>query len=274
MRSLLAFVLAFCILIGSDARAKGRAPTAFTLSEQSFSDYLCNLKKRLQYRHRPWNKKMCSKIARATLTSARKYGVNPLLVSSVYLNESELVGSAVLTSRRKNGQPFAADIGLMGIRCRLGRGNICTNSGVRGLKLADLADPVRNIDIGTRRLAYWMKGAGEEKISVWRKGKRHRELIPCRHTNHAWWAHYNHGSRYYATGRARHYPHRIAVLYWALVDSLRQPVPPELEGPITVRDRRRPPRTLSQPVGRRYKRLVRMIRASAAEVVPPLAASR
>jgi len=47
-----------------------------------------------------------------------------------------------------------------------------------------------------------------------------QKFVACAHKNHAYWAHYNHGPMYIDHGPARHYPHRIGVLYYALARTL------------------------------------------------------
>lgn len=245
----------------------GAFPGKPTVDQPTLSDFLCKLKKKVQYRHAPWDTTMCDTVSSAVLRSSKRHDVHPLLIVGTMTNESELVAGAMLAARKFDGKPLPTDAGLMGIRCILHKGK-CRNSGIRGMTLKEVLDPATNIEIGTRRLAYWRKHS-KEKVTVWRRGRRYRELVPCSHRNHAFWAHYNHGERYFASGRARHYPHRVGVLYGALVRAFHQEMPKELLGPITVKDRYKRPRSIDKPVGRRYKRLVRVI-AEAAREVPAL----
>ena len=86
-------------------------------------------------------------------------------------------------------------------------------------------EPLTNIELGARYLAHYRDGAGRSRITVRVRQPdgtvltTHRN-VPCRHSDHAYWAHYNHGTRYIAHGQARFYPIHVAALYAALGESL------------------------------------------------------
>jgi hypothetical protein len=201
------------------------------------------------------------------LTAADKYDLSPALILAVMLNESDLDEKAV-TPYFRGGTVYAKDSGLMGIRCVFdGRGR-CGNGHVRGMRARDIADPVTNIQLGARELAYTRDKGGVERRTVRVQGDNGQittraKLVRCRHQSHAYWAHYNHGSFYLSSGNARHYPHRVAVLYYALARSLGLPDDEVTSGPITIRDKGMRARTADRPIETRYRTLASKIYESA-----------
>ena len=124
-----------------------------------------------------------------------------------------------------------------------------------------------------------IKVSEQTKVTVKRKGKTRivtktitklvdgkREQVtkdvPCRHKNHGFWAHYNHGPRYIDKGYARHYPHRIAVLDHALAQVMNVPAPELTSGAITIQDPGKRARTADRPMEPRYKKLCDQILTS------------
>jgi hypothetical protein len=161
----------------------------------------------------------------------------------------------------------------MGIRCVLAKGR-CTNAFVRGMPWRKVMDPVTNVELGALYLAHYRDGGGRSQVTV-----RVREPdgsvrttvrnIPCPHRDHAWWAHYNHGTRYISHGQARFYPHHVAVLQDALADSLgleREAVAPR----YTLAGLQRADR----PTARRYVQLCSLIRATMATASLTASATR
>ncbi|MDZ4694652.1 MAG: transglycosylase SLT domain-containing protein, partial [Deltaproteobacteria bacterium] len=197
------------------------------------------------------------------IESAEKYDLHPALLLAVAITESDLDDKADRASR-KNGEIFARDGGLMGLRCLTnGKGN-CTNSLVRGMDWKDILDPLTNIATGAQMLAHYRDGGSIEpessRASSGRKSTRKVHYRQCRHRTHAYWAHYNHGPLYKPTGYARHYPHRVAVLYHALVRALNASLPDELTGKnLTIGDPGKRVRTADRPVEDRYKSLTEHI---------------
>jgi hypothetical protein len=162
---------------------------------------LCSLKGRIA-RRKPWTPALCQALARGVTESAARHGLSPALVLAVMIQESDLDERAARVSR--SGDAIAKDSGLMGIRCVLdGRGR-CTNGLVRGMPWRQVMDPLTNIELGARYLAHY----------------RDERNLRCRHRDHAYWAHYNHGTRYISRGQARFYPLHVGALYAALGESL------------------------------------------------------
>jgi hypothetical protein len=225
---------------------------------------LCEIKDRVRWRTPAWKPAFCERIANAVLDSAKRYAVSPLLIVSVMINESDMNEKAFRTTM-KNGRLYAKDGGLMGLRCIVDDHDRCVNGNVRGLAWSHVMDPVSNIDIGARELAYWRDGGGITRVTVrTRDGhgvlQTKQKSIPCAHKTHAFWAHYNHGPRYIDSGRARHYPHRIAVLYYALSRVMHVDTTTLTSMRLTVTDQGKRPRTADRPVEARYRKLCDAIR--------------
>lgn len=226
-------------------------------SESCLASTICSLKQRVRWRTPAWRPEFCLRIARAVLSSAARHDMPPSLILAIMLNESDLNEKAFRVSLR-GGVVYAKDSGLMGIRCVVDRAGGCVNGNVRGLAWSKLMDPFTNIELGARQLDHW-RTAGVARATTTGKPR----YVRCRHATHAYWAHYNHGPLYIDSGRARHYPHRIAVLYYALARAM------NLESPeltrshaITIRDPGRRRRTSDRPVEARYRKLCAHIRES------------
>lgn len=231
--------------------------------QECFASTVCNLKNRVRWRTPAWTPDVCRRIADGVLTSARRHDVPPALVLAVMLNESDLNENAYRASLR-NGEVYAKDSGLMGIRCVLDEQQRCTNGSVRGMAWKEVMDPLTNIDLGARELAKWRRGGGVARVTVRVRDRAGRvqtkdKYVPCQHKTHAYWAHYNHGPVYIDRGPARHYPHRIAVLYYALARALNVDAP-ELRERVTIRDPGLRERTPERPVEPRYRKLAEQIR--------------
>lgn len=234
-------------------------------SETCVAETICGLKNRVRWRSAAWSPSYCRLIAKGVLTASSKYDVSPALLMAIMLNESDLDEKAVVTHVRGTNR-FAKDSGLMGIRCIIDEKGRCTNGNVRGLAWKTVMDPVKNIELGARELAYWRAGGGVTKVTVRKRDKsgnivEKTKIVPCQHKTHAYWAHYNHGPRYIDHGPARHYPHRIAVLYSALAKTLDMPAPELHSMRITINDPGMRPRTPDRPVEARYRILCEKIRS-------------
>jgi len=153
----------------------------------------------------------------------------------------------------------------MGIRCIVDKKGGCTNGHVRGMAWTQVMDPMTNVDVGARELAHWRDGGGITNVTV-RTRDSHGVLhttekhVPCAHRTHAYWAHYNHGPRYIDRGPARHYPHRIAVLYYALARAMNMDTSSLTSMRLTIIDPGKRPRTADHPVEARYQKLCHAIR--------------
>jgi hypothetical protein len=237
---------------------------------------LCATKEQVRWHAPAWTPSMCQEVARAVIAAALKYRLSPALLLGVMLNESDL-DENVVTHYRKAGAVYAQDSGLMGVRCVYdGRGR-CGNGIVRGLTPRQTADFSRNIDLGAQILAMARDGDGVERRVVHKRlpdgeSVTTSKLVRCRHRNHAWWAHYNHGSFYIARGSARHYPHRVAVLYHAWAQGLRLPDGELWDRPLTITDPGRRPRTADRPVEPRFRSLVAKIYSATGRTPQSLAA--
>ena len=225
---------------------------------------ICEVKDRLRWRTAAWKPAFCEQVAKAVLDSSRRHSLSPSLILAVMINESDMNEKAFRTTL-KNGALYAKDGGLMGIRCVVDKKGRCTNGNVRGMRWSEVMDPITNIDMGARELAHWRHGGGITNVTVRLRGKDgliHTKLkqVPCAHKTHAYWAHYNHGPRYIDRGPARHYPHRIAVLYYAIARAMNMSTAELTSMRLTVRDRGKRPRTADRPVEARYQKLCQAIR--------------
>jgi len=209
------------------AKPAGPAPQVAPTAEPHaggacLAQALCSLKGRIA-RRKPWAPALCQAVARGVTESAARHGLSPALLLAVMIQESDLDEQAARLSRSRGA--IAKDSGLMGIRCVLDARGRCTNGLVRGMSWREVMDPLTNIELGARYLAHYRDGAGRSRITVRvRQPDGSFQLVnrnvPCRHQDHAYWAHYNHGTRYIAHGQARFYPRHVAALYTALGESL------------------------------------------------------
>ena len=224
---------------------------------------ICAIKDRIRWQTAAWTPTQCTKIATAVLTSSKHYSISPSLLLAVMINESDLNEKAARITMREN-KVYAKDSGLMAVRCVLDRRNRCLNGNVRGMAWSALMDPATNIAAGARELAYWRSGGAVVKkvVKVRDASGKLRPIfknVPCRHTDHAYWAHYNHGPFYIAKGYARHYPHRVAVLDHALATALNVDAPELRATHITIHDAGKRERTADRPVEARYRKLCSQI---------------
>jgi hypothetical protein len=230
---------------------------AAPVDPRCLADTLCALKDKVRWGTPAWNPRTCRRVADAVLAASVQYDLSPALLLAVMLNESDLDDKAA-TAYRREGAVYAKDAGLMGIRCVFDKRGRCGNGHVRGLSFRTVMDPVKNVALGARELAYFRDEGGVERRIVRERSSggaiaTRTRYVRCKHRSHAYWAHYNHGSFYISRGHARHYPHRVAVLYHALAQALGLPAPELVTGPITVRDPGRRARTVDRPVEPRYR---------------------
>jgi hypothetical protein len=225
---------------------------------------ICEVKDRVRWRTSAWKPEFCERIASAVLEASKRHDVPPSLILAVMINESDMNEKAFRTTV-KQGTVYAKDGGLMGIRCIVDKRGHCINGNVRGQAWIDVMDPVKNIDIGARELGHWAHGGGVTNVTVRTRDtdgimRTKQRQVPCAHRTHAYWAHYNHGPRYIDRGPARHYPHRVAVLYYALARAMNIDTTSLTSMHLTVTDPGKRPRTADRPVEARYQKLCQAIR--------------
>jgi hypothetical protein len=191
--------------------------------DDCLAEGLCRLQHQVGRQRGLWTPETCRSVAAGMTASAARHGLSPALLLAVMIQESNLDEHAVRESH-PHGK-LARDSGLMGIRCHLdGRGR-CTNGLVRGLPWRQLMSPLTNIEFGAQYLALYRDGAGRSRVvsRTRQPDGTVREVarsVPCRHLDHAYWAHYNHGTHYIAHGPARWYPVDVAALYAAVGETL------------------------------------------------------
>jgi len=226
---------------------------------------ICSIKQKIRWMTPAWTPPECQRIANAVAASSKRHELSPTLLLAIMINESDMNEKAFRLTLR-GGKVYAKDGGLMAIRCVLDRREHCLNGNVRGMAWKDIMDPVTNIEVGARELAYWRDGGGVASRTINRRDNQgHVQQItkdgPCHHLTHAWWAHYNHGPRYIDKGYPRHYPHRIAVLDHALATVMNLDAP-ELNRRITIHDPGKRERTVDRPLEKRFKKLYNEILSS------------
>jgi hypothetical protein len=226
---------------------------------------ICSVKQKIRWMTPAWTPAECQRIANAVESSSKRHDLSPTLLLAIMINESDMNEKAFRMTLR-GGKVYAKDGGLMAIRCVLDRKDHCVNGNVRGMAWKDIMDPVTNIEVGARELAYWRDGGGVATRTINRRDSQgHIQQItkngPCHHLTHAWWAHYNHGPRYIEKGYPRHYPHRIAVLDHALATVMNVDAP-ELKQRITIHDPGKRERTVDRPLEKRFKKLYNEILSS------------
>ena len=235
-------------------------------SEDCLANTVCAVKDRVRWRAPAWKPEFCQKVAHAVLESSERYQIPPALILAVMINESDMNEATFRTTARE-GAVYAKDGGLMGIRCIVDKQGRCGNGHVRGMTWKEVMDPATNIALGARELAHYRDGGGVAKVTVRTRGDNgqivlRQKFAPCAHKNHAYWAHYNHGPLYIDHGPARHYPHRIGVLYYALARTMGVDTTEVTTTRLTVNDPGRRPRTFDHPVEARYQKLCQAIRDS------------
>ena len=239
-------------------------PTNDAPSKSCLANTICEIKDRVRWRTPPWKPAFCERIANAVLESAKRYDVPPSLIVAIMINESDM-NERAFRATVKGSTVYAKDGGLMGIRCVVDKRGRCKNGNVRGLKWSEIMNPVRNIDIGARELGHWRHGGGVVEKTVRtrdRNGVLHSKLrkVPCSHRTHAYWAHYNHGPQYIDKGPARHYPHRVGVIYYVVARAMNLDTTELTSMQLTIRDRGKRLRTADRPVEARYQKLCQAIR--------------
>ena len=245
-------------------------------SEDCLANTICAVKDHVRWRAPAWKPEFCRKISHAVLESAERYQIPPALILAVMINESDMNESTFRITVRA-GAVYARDGGLMGIRCIVDKHSHCGNGLVRGMAWKEVMDPTTNIALGARELAHFRDGGGVSKVTVRaRDNKGHlvvrQKFVACAHKNHAYWAHYNHGPMYIDHGPARHYPHRIGVLYYALARIMGVDTTEVTTTRLTINDRGRRPRTYDHPVEARYQKLCQAIRNSKSACTSPTTA--
>jgi len=243
----------------ASAKTASQGPT-----ESCLANTICEVKDRVRWRTPAWRPTYCERIAHAVYESSQQYDVPASLLLAVMINESDMNENAVRTTM-KNGTVYAKDGGLMGIRCIVDKQGRCINGLVRGLHWKEVMNPVKNIEIAARELAHYRDGGGISTTTVRTRDshgilRTRQKSIPCLHKTHAYWAHYNHGPHYIDHGPARHYPHRIAVLYYALSRAMNVDTTTLTSMRLTVVDRGKRPRTADRPIEARYQKLCQAIR--------------
>ena len=226
---------------------------------------ICAIKDKIRWQTPAWSPQKCQEIGRAVLASAKKHDLSPTLLLAVMINESDLNEKAARPTMHEE-KLYAKDSGLMGLRCVFDRRGHCVNGNMRGVAWTQLMDPTTNIEMGARELAYWRDGGATTNVVVKvrdRNGHLRPMLrkVPCRHKDHAYWAHYNHGPRYINQGYPRHYPHRVAVLDHALATVLNVDAPELVGKRITTHDVGKRDRTIDRPIEPRYKKLCTQIQS-------------
>lgn len=226
---------------------------------------ICAIKDKIRWQTPSWNEQKCQEIGRAVLSSAKRHNLSPTLLLAVMINESDLNEKASRPTMHEN-KLYAKDSGLMGLRCVFDKKGRCVNGNMRGTAWTQLMDPATNIEMGAKELAYWRDGGATTNLVVKvRDCNGHLRpvlrKVPCRHKDHAYWAHYNHGPRYINEGYPRHYPQRVAVLDHALATVLSVDAPELAVKRITVHDVGKRDRTADRPVEPRYKKLCTQIQS-------------
>lgn len=247
-------------------------------NEPCFTSTVCAIKNKVRWGQPAWTPDQCRKIAGGVLGSAKRHRLPPSLILAVMINESDMNEKAVHVTTR-DSVVYAKDSGLMGIRCIVDKHGRCGNGHVRGMKWTSVMDPLTNIELGARELARWRDGAGIQKVTVRKRDASGRiqtrdKWVPCEHKTHAYWAHYNHGPRYIDTGPARHYPHRIAVLYHAVSKAMNLDAPALRAMRVTIHDPGMRPRTADRPVEARYRKLSEQIKDAGSQCRVATAALR
>jgi hypothetical protein len=239
--------------------AAGQASDDAVPGDSCLAKTICAVKNKIRWQTPAWTPAQCQRIAGAVATSSKRHDLSPTLLLAIMINESDMNEKASRVYLRDN-KVYAKDGGLMAIRCVVDKKDRCVNGNVRGMRWKDLMDPLTNIEVGARELAYWRDGGGVTSTTVTRRDssghlQKVKKDVQCHHKTHAFWAHYNHGPRYIDRGYPRHYPHRIAVLDHALATVMNID-PPELSsGRITIHDPGKRERTIDRPLEPRFKKL-------------------
>lgn len=245
---------------GSDHAAESVMPDVNCMSRT-----ICAIKDKIRWQTPAWSASKCQEIGKDILTSAQRHHLSPTLLLAVMINESDLNEKSARPTMHDK-KLYAKDSGLMAIRCVLDRREHCLNGNVRGMSWNDVMTPATNIELGAHELAFWRDGGATTNVVVKlrdRNGHLRPVLrrVPCKHKDHAYWAHYNHGPRYISQGYPRHYPHRVAVIDHALATVLNVDAPELVGHAITMHDVGKRDRTVDRPLEPRYKKLCTQIQS-------------
>lgn len=115
-------------------------------------ELVCRVQHAIRWLDEPWTKEQCFARAMDFAGEADHWNLDPLMLFALAIHESTLQPKAF---HQDNG---AVDVGLMGVRCRLGNNGKCTNLPVKGLTPAKLMEPSRNIQAGVWILVNLHKG--------------------------------------------------------------------------------------------------------------------
>ena len=129
-------VFALALLVAVSAH-----PTEFTPA------LVCGVQHAIRWREEPWAETQCQARARNFAASGKRWGFEPSLLFAIAINESDLRAKVARPDRG------ALDLGLMAVRCRVGRGGRCTNKPVKGMTPAQVMRPATNIEKGAEILA-------------------------------------------------------------------------------------------------------------------------
>ena len=148
---------------------------------------ICSVKQKIRWMTPAWTPTECQRIANAVESSSKRHDLSPTLLLAIMINESDMNEKAFRMTLR-GGKVYAKDGGLMAIRCVLDHvhNDHCVNGNVRGMAWKDLMDPVTNIEVGARELAYWRDGGGIATRTINRRDSQgHIQQItkngPCHH---------------------------------------------------------------------------------------------
>jgi hypothetical protein len=104
---------------------------------------LCEVQHAIRWRAPAWSPTKCQQVAAAFNATA-----TPLDLLGICVNESDLRETAIAWDG-----PDVADIGLCGVRCRLGANRRCTNGAAAGLTIRQLQRAATNIAVASAILA-------------------------------------------------------------------------------------------------------------------------
>ena len=108
---------------------------------------LCEVQRAVRRREAAWTAQECQDRARDFENSGQSWVFPPAQLVAMSLAESDLRTRAQRVSGR------AVDLGLMAVRCVLGKHGRCANWPVRGMTPRQLLEPRRNIEAGAQILA-------------------------------------------------------------------------------------------------------------------------
>ena len=113
---------------------------------------VCSVQHAIRWRQPAWPDWMCLRVSDAVNNAAKKTGQRPRTILAIAINESDLrPGAEHWYGQVKPGS--SGDLGLMGIRCILGRDMLCSNGALRGWKYPAAMALENNVLLGARILA-------------------------------------------------------------------------------------------------------------------------